>query len=94
MDFIETLKKHEAEIHSRFHVKTIGVFGSVARGEMTAQSDVDILVEFEKSVSFFEFLDLEEYLSELLHRKVDLVTKKALKPFIKEKILKQVIYVG
>ncbi len=94
MDAIETLKEHKSEILTRFPVKTIGVFGSAARGELTSKSDIDVLVEFEKSVGFFEFLDLEEYLSELLHRKVDLVTPAALKPFIKEKILKQVVYVG
>ncbi|MCK4911451.1 MAG: nucleotidyltransferase family protein [Thermodesulfovibrionales bacterium] len=94
MDTIEILKEHKSEIQNRFPVKTLGVFGSAARGEMTKSSDVDVLVEFEKSVGFFEFLDLEEYLSRLLHRKVDLVTPDALKPFLKEKILKQVVYVG
>ena len=94
MDAIETLKKHENAIRSRFPVKTLGVFGSAARGELTPKSDVDVLVEFEKVIGFFEFLDLEEYLSVILERKVDLVTPAALKPFIKDKIMKQVIYVG
>lgn len=94
MDTIEILNGHKSEIQNRFPVKTLGVFGSAVKGELTEKSDIDVLVEFEKSIGFFEFLDLEEYLSELLHRKVDLVTPGALKPFIKDKIMKQVIYVG
>jgi predicted nucleotidyltransferase len=55
-------------------------------------SDVDILVEFEEPIGFFQFLDLEEYLTKLIGIKVDLVSKGALKPIIGEKILKEVIY--
>jgi hypothetical protein len=57
------------------------------------RSDIDILVEFSKSVDFFEFLDLQYYLEELFNRKVDLVTPDALKPFMKNRILKEVVYV-
>lgn len=71
----------------------MGIFGSFAKGEGREESDIDILVEFEKTVDFFEFLDLKEFLENLFHREVDLVTKRALKPLIKEKILKEVIYV-
>ncbi|WP_369684963.1 nucleotidyltransferase family protein [Candidatus Culexarchaeum yellowstonense] len=55
-------------------------------------SDVDILVEFEEPIGFFQFLDLEEYLTKLIGIEVDLVSKGALKPIIGEKILKEVIY--
>jgi predicted nucleotidyltransferase len=54
---------------------------------------VDVLVEFEEPVGLFEFMDLEMYLSDLLGVKVDLVSKKALKPHIGERILKEVILI-
>lgn len=76
-----------------FHVKELGVFGSVVRGEETAQSDVDILVEFSSPIGFFDFIRLEDFLSKLIGKKVDLVSKKALKRVIKDDILKVASYV-
>jgi len=87
------LNKHIEILKDNYHVKDIGVFGSVARSENTATSDIDILVEFSQPIGFFKFIELEEYLSKLLSKKVDLVTKKALKPSLKEAILQEVIYV-
>ena len=84
------LLRNKAELRKRFKVKTIGVFGSYVRGEQNRQSDVDLLVEFEEPVGLFEFMDLEMYLTDLLGVKVDLVSKKALKPHIGERILKEV----
>jgi len=89
----ETLKKHKGELRERFRVKEIGVFGSYVKGEQKKVSDIDILVEFEEPIGLFDFMDLEENLSTLLGTKVDLVSKKALKPRIGEHILKEVIYV-
>ncbi len=80
-------------LRERFHVKTLGFFGSFARGEETGQSDLDILVEFDKPVGFFEFIRLEKFLSDILNYRVDLVAKDAIKPAIKEQILKETIYV-
>lgn len=88
-----TLLQHKAELRKRFKVRTIGVFGSYVRGKEKRGSDVDVLVEFEEPIGLFEFMDLEEYLSQLLGVKVDLVSKKALKPHIGERILEEVIYV-
>ena len=93
MDAVEILKNNKKELEEKFGLKTIGVFGSFARGEQRKRSDVDILVEFRKSIGIFEFIDVKLHLEKLLGRKVDLVTKKALKPYIKERILKEVIYV-
>lgn len=87
------LRAHREELRVKFKVKQIGVFGSFVRGEHKKGSDIDILVEFEEPIGLFEFMDLEEYLSSLLGRKVDLVSKKALKPFIGEYIRKEVVYV-
>lgn len=76
-----------------YKVKSIGVFGSVARGDNNPKSDIDVLVEFSEPISMFRFIDLEEHLGKLTGRKVDLVTKKALKPAISKEILREVIYV-
>lgn len=80
-------------IKEKYHVKRIGIFGSFVRGEQKKGSDVDILVEFSAPVGFFEFIRLENFLSHVLHRKVDLVSKKAIKPAIKKEIFKEVQYV-
>jgi predicted nucleotidyltransferase len=87
------LKAHKTIIRKRYNVKEIGVFGSFVRGERTKDSDVDILVEFSKPIGFFAFMNLEEYLEDLLNIKVDLVSKKALKPHIGKRILEEVITV-
>jgi len=93
MDAIGILKTNKKELEAKFGLKRIGVFGSFARGEQRKKSDVDILVEFHEIVGIFEFIDVKLHLEKLLGRKVDLVTKKALKPYIKDRILKEVIYV-
>lgn len=77
----------------RFNVKSIGLFGSYARGEERDESDVDILVEFSKPIGFFKFIELEEYLSKKLEVKVDLVALDALKPIVKSRVMREVIYV-
>ena len=79
-------------LKSKYKVEKVGVFGSVTKGLNTESSDVDILVEFSEPIGFFKFLELEEYLSRAIGVKVDLVTSKALKPAIKEEILKEVVY--
>ncbi len=88
----ETLRKHKPLLTKKFKVGKIGVFGSYIRGEESKSSDVDILVEFKEPVGFFEFIDLEKYLEKLIGKKIDLVSKKALKPRIGQHILKEVVY--
>lgn len=87
------IKEHKPELEKKFNVEEIGVFGSYVKGEQKKRSDLDILVEFRKPVGLFEFMDLEEYLQNLLGVKVDLVTRKALKPRIGEYILREVVYI-
>lgn len=89
---IEKLKDLQDELHHKFGVSKIGVFGSYARGENEKDSDIDILVEFDRSVNLFEFARLKMFLSEQMGLKVDLVTPDALKPMIKESILNNTIY--
>ena len=86
------VKENKLVLTKQFKVKEIGIFGSIVRGEDKETSDVDILVEFEEPIGFFKFLELEEYLSDLIGRKVDLVSKKALKPRIGKHILKEVAF--
>lgn len=80
-------------LRERYRVERLGLFGSVLRGEDDKKSDIDIVVEFSKPVGFFDFIRLENFLSDLLGRKVDLVTKKALKEPIKKDVLKETSYV-
>jgi predicted nucleotidyltransferase len=91
--FMDILKKHLPEIRSRYSVKSLGLFGSYVRGEQRKRSDLDILVEFEENgkPSLFGFIELEQYLSDLLGVKVDLVMKSALKPRIGQYILNEVV---
>lgn len=87
----ETLKRYKPLLMEQFKVKEIGIFGSYIRGEESEKSDVDILVEFYDPIGW-EFIDLKEFLEEILGKKVDLVTVRALKPQLKDKILKEVVY--
>jgi len=93
MNAIELLKKYENIIKEKHHVKKIGIFGSFARGEAKEDSDIDVLVEFEPGYKTFDnFMDLKFYLEDLFYRKVDLVTVEALRPQLKENILREVSY--
>jgi len=90
---IEKIKEIKHILRKNYSIKRIGIFGSYIRGDENKDSDLDILVEFERPIDIFKFIELEETLSESLGVKADLVTKRALKPFIGKKILKEVIYV-
>ena len=92
-DIEKLLKENKAVLKKEFNVKTIGVFGSFTRGEETTESDLDILVEFTRPIGLFEFIKLKRFLSDLLKVNVDLVMKKALKPRIGKRILKEAVYV-
>lgn len=86
-------KNHLADLHQR-GVKSLAVFGSVARGDATASSDIDMLVEFSRPVGLFEFIRLKYFLEELTSCQVDLVTPDALRPSMRENILSEAIYVA
>ena len=74
-----------------FHVKALFIFGSVARDEATAQSDVDLLVDFDETPSLFEFARLRRFLAEILGSPVDLVTRPALRAQLRDRILSEAI---
>jgi len=89
----EILKAHKEEFYQKYSVVEIGIFGSIVRGEQKKRSDIDILVEFEKVPDLLEFIALEEYLRKVLKKKVDLVRKEAVRPELKGRILKEVVYI-
>ncbi|MEW5768381.1 MAG: nucleotidyltransferase family protein [bacterium] len=82
------------EICRKNDVVMVGVFGSAARGGDSKQSDIDLLVKFAKRKSLLTMVRLERELSNALNRKVDLLTKAAISPYLRERILRelQVIY--
>jgi len=93
MDAISTLKEHVKLIRQKFGVRRIGIFGSFARGEEREDSDLDVLVVFEEGQKTFDnYMDLKFYLEDLFGREVDLVTERALKPQLKDIIMKEVVY--
>jgi uncharacterized protein len=91
-EITERIKEHKEELSRRYCIREIGVFGSCVRGEAKAGSDIDMLIDTEEPLDLFRFLELEERLSELTGGKVDLVSKKALKPEIGKMILQEVKY--
>ena len=87
------LQDHKATLKDEFGVIEIGFFGSYAKGNQKKDSDVDILVEFEKTIDLFTYVRLKNHLSDLLGVNVDLVAKKALKPKLGERILNETVYI-
>jgi uncharacterized protein len=74
-------------------VKSLDLFGSVARDQATAESDVDILIELNEPSGFFEFFQIQHYLEDLLQRPIDLSTIDSLKEHLREPVLSEVIRV-
>ena len=89
----QTLKSHFDVFSKDYHVRRFGVFGSYSQGKQTAESDIDVLVELSQPIGLLRFVELEQKLSELFDRKVDLVTPGALKPLVRAEVQKQVLYV-
>ena len=92
LDGIEArLRELKPELERRFGVIRIGVFGSVARGEEDAESDVDVLVELEEPIGW-ELVDLQDRLEEVLGRRVDLVTVGALREEMSATVMREVVF--
>jgi predicted nucleotidyltransferase len=90
---LQTLKQKNSELTNQFGVKSLLLFGSVARNEATSTSDVDLLVEFNRPVGYFGLFALQDYLEKLLGCPVDLGTPDSLKPYIKERVMGELIRV-
>lgn len=88
---LSTLRDHLPELQDAYGVCYLGLFGSYVRGEAKRKSDLDLLVEFDRAPTMFEFIRLERRIGELLGAKVDLVMRTALKPAIGARILEEVV---
>jgi len=92
-EVVAYLKKNKRYLHDRFGITSIGVFGSFVRGEQTAHSDIDMVIEMEKDKkNIHSFLSLKRFIEKEMERKVDIGFEHSLKPAIREKIKEQIVY--
>ncbi len=91
-DYLTVLKQHLPELRERWGVRSVGVFGSYVRGEQRRGSDLDLLVEFDdRPLTLLQLIAIENYLSDLLRIKVDLVEWDTLKPAIGSQVLEELV---
>jgi predicted nucleotidyltransferase len=88
---VPILRKENPYLHEHFGITELGVFGSVARGEATEESDIDVLVSFQTIPNIFVYVDAVDYLGERFSAKVDVVRREALTGKIASEIMKEVI---
>lgn len=91
-EILRILKKLKEDIKIKYKVKSIGIFGSYINNEQTDDSDIDFLVEFEENADLFHYVGLTLFLEEQFNKKVDVISKPALKEELRKKILQEVIY--
>ncbi len=89
-EIVQKLKALKPELQAHYKVRELGLFGSFVRGEQREASDVDILVEFDDTADLFDVVRLGNFLEEQLQRKVDIVSRRALRPELREQVLKEV----
>jgi predicted nucleotidyltransferase len=89
--YMRELRRLLPELAEKYHVQTLEVFGSYVRNEQDPESDLDVLVTFEETPSLFTYIELENFLSDSLGVKVDLVMKTALKPRLGQRILNEAV---
>lgn len=87
----QILQNSKDYLEEKYFVDKFLLFGSYAKNLQTSESDIDLLVSFKQPVDMFEFMDLQDYLTKLFNKKIDLGTSNSLKKFIKDKILKEAI---
>ena len=91
---IKKLKEIKDYLRKEYGIENIGLFGSLVRNEQNESSDIDLLIEIQaEMLSLIKYMKLKFFLEDILGRKVDLVLKRAIKPRLRERILKEVIYV-
>lgn len=88
----QLLEQMKPELFQRFHVQSLGLFGSIVREDFSSSSDIDIIVDFNRPVGI-EFIDLAEYIEERLRKKVDLVSRKGFKDKYFQAIEEEIVYV-
>jgi len=92
---IDFLKNHKKDFRERFNIKTLGVFGSFARNEAQDASDIDLIVEFDDNTSniFEKKQEIKALLGNEFNREIDICNLRYIKPFLKDHILNQALYV-
>ena len=88
----QILTQLKPELIAKYHISSIGLFGSVVRDDFTASSDIDIIVDFSRQIGI-EFVDLADYIEYKLKKNVDLVSKKGIKQKYYQAIESEIIYV-
>ena len=91
-DILTVLRRERARLFAKYGLKSMAVFGSATRDDFRPDSDVDIMVEFERPIGM-EFFDLQQELGNIVSREVDLVMRGAVKPHYMEFIQKDLKYV-
>jgi uncharacterized protein len=90
---LKKLKDSKSELEQKYSISELGLFGSYARGDHKETSDIDILVDFNKKIDAFEYIQLAHDLEELLNHKVDVVSRRGIKPQYLPYVEKNLIYV-
>lgn len=90
---IQVLRSVTEESLLRYKAQIRGIFGSVARGDESDESDIDVLVDFTEKADLFDFVGLALFLEEKLHRKVDVVPSDTIKSEIRNSVMKEAIYI-
>lgn len=83
------LKANQKELHARFGINSLSIFGSVVRGDAYEESDVDILASFDRPTGLIKLISAENYLKKLLGEKVDLIPREEVRTELKERILSE-----
>ncbi|MBP5974532.1 nucleotidyltransferase family protein [Brasilonema sp. CT11] len=89
----QILRQSKPLLQEQYQITQLGIFGSYARGEQTQESDVDVLIDYDRAPTLFKLVELRDYLSSAIGMKVDIVTQNGLKPRIRERVLSEVVYI-
>jgi hypothetical protein len=92
-EMLDTLRSMRHELAERYHVRSIGIFGSYSKKHQTEQSDLDLVVEFDQPIGMMAFVYLKNLIADRLDIKVDLVTPDGLHPLIRDQVMHEVVYV-
>lgn len=92
-DILARLRAHLPDLRRRYPIASLGIFGSLARNDGRPDSDLDVLVEFAEPISLSRFVALENEVAALMGRKVDLVSRAALRPHIGRQVMRDLVMV-
>jgi predicted nucleotidyltransferase len=91
-EILDTIRQSKQHLTSMFKLREVGVFGSAIRGEQRDGSDIDVLVDLDAHADLLDLIGIGQYLEELLHAKVDVVPRAALRQEFREQVLREVCY--